>query len=145
MPTLKDAILLAEGAHRGQVDKQGKPYIGHLRRVARQMDAEQEKILAYLHDIVEDTSITFDDLRTLGYSEEILEALWHLTKLPKEREDYGGFIQRLMRGPELARRVKQADLKDNSDPARVVRRTRRDIRRQANYRRALRILQSTNK
>lgn len=143
MPTLKSTIALARKAHRGQKDKQGKPYFGHLRRVAEQMKTVEGKILAYLHDIVEDTNITFDDLRALGYSEKILEALWYLTKLPEEEHDYNAYILRLKKGPALAHRVKKADLKDNSDPRRS-RGTKRDIRRQAKYRRALRTLQAMN-
>ena len=80
MPTLEDAIALAVEAHRGQTQKAGQPYILHPLRVMFRCDSEMERIVAVLHDVVEDTGRTFDDLRRLGYSEEVLAALDCVTK-----------------------------------------------------------------
>ena len=66
MPTLEDAIALAVEAHRGQREKAGQPYILHVLRVMFSLDTEVERIVGVLHDVVEDTGRTFDDLRRLG-------------------------------------------------------------------------------
>jgi (p)ppGpp synthase/HD superfamily hydrolase len=116
MPTLEDAILLAAQGHRGQVDKVGQPYVLHLLRVMMRVESEKAQIVAVLHDLVEDTSATFDDLRALGYSEEIIQALDCVTKRPDET--YEQFIDRAGGNP-LARRVKRADLEDNMDIRRL--------------------------
>ncbi len=116
MPTVEDAILLAAQTHRGQVDKVGQPYILHLLRVMLSVETEQEQMVAVLHDLVEDTSYTLDDLRALGYSEAVVEALDCVTRRPEET--YEEFILRASANP-LARRVKLADLEDNMDIRRL--------------------------
>jgi (p)ppGpp synthase/HD superfamily hydrolase len=116
MPTLEDAILLAAQTHRGQVDKVGQPYILHLLRVMLRVETEQEQMVAVLHDLVEDTSYTLDDLRALGYSEAVVEALDCVTR--RSDETYEEFILRASANP-LARRVKLADLEDNMDIRRL--------------------------
>ena len=75
MPTLEDAILLAAQAHRGQKDKVGQPYVTHLLRVMLRLEGEAAQIVGVLHDLVEDTDATFDDLRAQGYAEELVQAL----------------------------------------------------------------------
>ena len=83
---LEKAIHLAEKAHAGQVDKGGQPYILHPKRVADRCETEDEKITAMLHDVMEDTEMTADDLRKEGFSAEIIDALLSLTH--REEETY---------------------------------------------------------
>ena len=112
MPTLEDAIALAVEAHRGHRDKAGQPYILHPLRVMFRLDSETERIVGILHDVVEDSHYTLDDLRQMGYSEPIVEAIDNLSR--REDETYDQLIKRSAGNP-LARRVKLADLEDNMD------------------------------
>ena len=116
-PTLEDAIALACRAHRGQLDKHGKPYILHSLRVMMRQPDVTAQIVAVLHDVIEDTPFTLDDLRAAGFSAEICEAVDCLTRRPGET--YPSMISRVAANP-LARRVKLADLEDNMDPRRRV-------------------------
>ncbi len=140
MPTLEDAIILAAGAHRGQTDKAGQPYILHLLRVMLRLEDEAGRISAVLHDILEDTTVTPDDLRRAGHGEDVLRALDALTR--REGEDYAEFIERVAKN-SLARRVKLADLADNLNAARLSELTTRDRERLARYRTAFERLSST--
>jgi (p)ppGpp synthase/HD superfamily hydrolase len=115
--TLDDAIALAVRAHRGQRDKRDEPYLLHVFRVMLSQNDETARIVAVLHDSLEDTSVTLSDLRAAGYSDEICEAIDCLTRRPGE--PYEEMITRVVGNP-LARRVKLADLEDNLDPNRVV-------------------------
>lgn len=133
MPTLEDAIALAVEAHRGQRDKAGQTYILHPLRVMFRLDAETERMVAVLHDVVEDSPWTLERLRELGYPEEVLSALDCLTK--REGETYEAFIERVRPHP-LARRVKLADLEDNMDVRRLSAVTSKDAERLARYRAA---------
>jgi (p)ppGpp synthase/HD superfamily hydrolase len=130
MPTLEDAILMAVQAHRGQVDKAGRPYILHVLRVMLYLDSELEKIVGALHDVIEDTRYTLDDLRDMDYSEEILQALDCLTR--RQAETYEQFVERIKANP-LARRVKIADLEDNLDIRRFPVLTEKDLERLRKY------------
>ena len=111
-PTLEDAIVLAVQAHHGQVypTPGGEPFIRHPLRVMLQVEADIERIVAVLHDLVEDTPYTLDDVRRLGYPNEAIEALDRLTR--REGEAYEEYIGRIASHP-IARRVKLADLRDN--------------------------------
>ena len=140
MPTLEDALELAVRAHRGQRDKAGQPYILHPLRVMARLDTETERIVALLHDVVEDTPYTLERLRELGYGEDVLGALERLTKA--EGEDYAAFIERVRPHP-LARRVKLADLEDNMDVRRLPAVTAKDAERLARYRAAWARLKDT--
>jgi (p)ppGpp synthase/HD superfamily hydrolase len=111
-PTLEDAIALAVKVHRGQVDKGDQPYILHPLRVMFRLETDEERIVAVLHDVVEDSDTTLKDLREMGYSKKIVEAIDHLTR--REDESYDEFVERAAANP-LARRVKLADLEDNMD------------------------------
>lgn len=144
-PTIEDAILLATQLHKGQVDKAGAPYILHPLRVMLNpiLTTETERITAVLHDVVEDTEISFAELRGREYSNEIVDALHFLTKLSEEESDYFRFITRISEGPELARVVKFADLKDNEDLSRIAYPTEKDFKRQKKYQRAIEILESS--
>ncbi len=134
MPTLEDAISLTVRAHRGRKDKAGAAYILHPLRVMLRMTAKDERIAALLHDVVEDTEYTLEDLRKAGYSQKILRSLDHLTK--RDGEEYEEFIKRVKRNP-LARRVKIADLKDNLDLKRIKKPKKGDYKRMKKYRDAL--------
>ena len=130
---LERAVKLAEKAHQGQLDKGGKPYILHAGRVMEKCETEAEKITAILHDVMEDTPYTLDDLRKEGFSEEILVALLCLTR--REGEDYMRYIERVCKNP-LAVRVKYADLEDNMDLRRIPEPTEGDFARLEKYKRA---------
>ncbi len=141
MPTLETTIELAVHLHKGQKDKAGAPYILHPLRVMLSMQDEAARIVAVLHDTIEDCGITIDDLRSLGYSEQVLEALDYLTKRREEEDDYDAFIERIRSGPPIARAVKLADLRDNSDISRIVEPTEWDFKRLEKYKRAIRRLE----
>ena len=127
---LKKAISLAEKAHQGQVDKGGHPYIGHPKRVMGKCETTEEKIVAMLHDVMEDTDYTADDLRKEGFSEEIVTALHYLTH--REGESYMEYIERICEN-SLAVRVKYADLQDNMDLSRIPDPTEKDLARLEKY------------
>ena len=118
MSNLESAIALSIAAHRGQVDKAGQPYILHPLRVMLQLESEPERIVAVLHDVVEDNQeYTMNRLESLGYSRETLEALDCLTRRPEE--NYDDFVGRIKLN-RLATRVKLADLEDNMDIRRLA-------------------------
>lgn len=107
---------IAIGGHAGQFDKGGKPYIGHPARIQARFRDSSRKILAWLHDVVEDTDVTLDDLRVAGFPEDLVAQVDALTHRKSEpRVDY---YRRILAWP-LARDVKLADIDDNSDPARL--------------------------
>ena len=132
-PTIEDAVALAALAHRGQTDKAGKPYILHPLRVMLSLPDETARIVAMLHDVLEDTAVTVADLREAGYSDEILNALDALTR--KSSESYEEFIDRAGAIP-LARRVKLADIADNLDESRLEQIREADLKRFARYKAA---------
>lgn len=115
--TLGDAIALASDAHAGQIDKAGRPYIEHPLRVMRRLRGEHEQMTAVLHDVLEDTSITVEDLRAAGCPEPVISAVRALTKHPGEPLDQA--MARAAANP-IARAVKRADIADNSDPERLA-------------------------
>lgn len=139
MPNIEDAILLAVWIHRGQTDKAGAPYILHPLRVMLQFSTETEQIVAVLHDALEDSVLTIDDLRQMGYAETILDALTLLTR--KSGVSYDDYIDTINPHP-LAKAVKIADLTDNLNLDRIPRPTDKDHERHAKYLRALAVLNS---
>lgn len=116
-PKIIECLRFVEEFHHGQYDKIGAPYILHPVFVAEQMDTEKATIVALLHDVIEDTSITLDDLRDKGYSDEIIVAIDALTR--RTGETYSAYIERLSNN-KLARHVKIADLRHNLQPERVA-------------------------
>ena len=116
--------------HKGQKDKAKKPYILHPLRLMMSVDTDEEKIVAVMHDIVEDSEISLDDLRNEGFSDEILSAIECVTK--KDGEDYDAFIERIAQNP-LAIKVKLADLEDNMDLTRLSKVTEKDLERVEKY------------
>jgi (p)ppGpp synthase/HD superfamily hydrolase len=137
-PTLEDSVRLAVEAHHGQRDKNGQPYILHPLRVMFRLETDPERIVGVLHDVIEDTEYTPDDLRKLGYSEEILRALDGVTR--RKDESYEDFVLRSKANP-ISRRVKLADLEDNMDIRRMIGVTPNDMERLARYRKAWSALQ----
>ena len=135
---LERAIQIAVEAHSGATDRGGKAYILHPISVMMRCETDEEKIVAILHDVVEDTDWTFEALRQEGFSETIIKALKTVTK-NSEDEDYDEFIQRSLKN-EIGRKVKIADLKENLDVTRIGELTDRDIERINKYKRALKTL-----
>lgn len=131
-PTLEDAIALALERHRGQTDRAGQPYILHCFRVMLSLKSEPERITGVLHEALEDTDLTEEELRQRGYSEEILAALDALTKRPGESRVDAAIRAR---ANDLARRVKLADNLDNRDISRLdpTRLTHKDLLRLQEY------------
>ena len=128
---LQKAIKIATEAHEGQLDKSGKDYIGHPLRVMEMGRTEEEKIVGVLHDVVEDTSWTFEALEAEGFSPEVIAALRCVTKL-SENENYDDFIERVKKNP-LAVAVKINDLTDNMDIRRLPYLSDKDVKRLKKY------------
>lgn len=131
MSTLQRAIEIATLAHKGQLDKAGNEYIGHPLRVMEAGKTTEEKILGVLHDVVEDSNWTFDQLAAEGFSPQIIEALKCLTKL-SDTEPYDKFIKRVKTNP-LAIAVKLNDLTDNMDIRRLPYLSDKDVKRLKKY------------
>lgn len=136
---INKAIKIAFKAHINQTDFFGVPYIFHPWEVASQLDDEASVIVALLHDVIEDTDITYDDLRKEGFSEKIIEGIKGVTKI--EGEDYMDFVKRAKQN-EISRKVKIADLRHNMDLTRLEIVTERDLIRQEKYKKALEYLLS---
>lgn len=105
------AMWIADQAHRGQFRRDGNPYVSHPNRVAKSLSRDDEVVVAYLHDVVEDTDVTLDQLRKFGFTEVQIEAIDSVTK--RGGESYLDFVLRAKENP-IGRRVKIADIKDNS-------------------------------
>ena len=133
MADIEEAIRIAVEAHRGQKDRAGAPYVLHPLRMMFRMQTEAERMAAVLHDVVEDTPWTLDDLRGRGFPDEVVEAVDHLTR--REGESYEEFVRRAGAHP-IARRVKIADLEDNMDVRRTGTVSERDVERLTRYVRA---------
>ncbi len=137
LPSLVDkAEFLAFKYHLYQTDKSGKPYIEHPRAVAGGVEGEEQKITAFLHDIVEDTDIELDYLRSI-FPEIIIEAVLSMTH--REGEEYFEYVRRVSENA-ISKQVKIADLLHNMDLSRLKVVTERDIERVEKYKKALSIL-----
>lgn len=130
------AMQIAYQAHHGQVDKSEVPYIFHPFHLAEQMDTEEECIVALLHDTVEDTYVTIEQLEK-EFSSNIIQAIKLLTH--DKSVDYLEYVANLKDNP-IARKVKLADLRHNSDPTRMRNPTEKDRLRQEKYKKAIEIL-----
>lgn len=117
MATLETAIAIAARAHAGTLDKQGEPYILHPLRVMMHVKGPLARIVAVLHDVVEDTSVTIDDLRAEGFAPDVLDALNLVTH--EKSTPYADYVVAAKANP-IAREVKLADLADNGDPTRLL-------------------------
>ena len=130
MTTLEQAIALAAKQHEGQVDKANSPYILHPLRVMLNVPTIEHKIVAVLHDILEDTETTIEDLYQFGFQEHIIDAIVALTK--KQGETRLEAAQRARQNP-IARVVKLADINDNMDLSRIQSPTVKDFERLKEY------------
>lgn len=128
---LDRAIEIATKAHKGQYDKGGRNYVWHAMEVMHMCEAETEKIVGVLHDVVEDTSWTFEMLEAEGFSSEVIDALRCVTKLSDD-ENYDAFISRVMTNP-IAVQVKKNDLIHNMDLTRLDSITDKDVFRIRKY------------
>ncbi len=137
-------LLLAEQiatkAHKGQVDKAGMPYITHPQTVAGLVGGIDKKIVAWLHDTVEDTDVTVEYIRE-QFGDEIADAVDSMTHRPEET--YDEYVDRLSKNP-LARQVKLADLTHNMDLSRIVHPTEKDYKRVEKYKRVYEKLKAMN-
>ena len=124
MSTLEKAIALATKKHAGQLDKAGQPYILHPLRLMLNVESMDQKMVAVMHDLLEDTDTTIVDLITLGFSQNVIDAVVALTK--KEGESRLDAAKRIVKN-SLARTVKLADLADNMDLSRIKSPTQRDF------------------
>jgi (p)ppGpp synthase/HD superfamily hydrolase len=135
---LDKAIALAVAAHAGQRDRNGRPYILHPLHLMSRMQTDEERIVAVLHDVVEDSDTTLAELKAAGFYPAIVKAVGLLTH-DKSADSYEAYVVRLKTDP-LARRVKLADLRHNMDLERLPELTDRDQARLARYHRAWRLL-----
>ena len=133
------AYEIAKRAHLGQVDKAGEDYIKHPEKVASFVKTDEERAVAYLHDVIEDTELTLEELYKYGFSKEVLEAVDVITK--KRGEDYQSYLNSVKKN-KLARAVKLADLRHNSDLTRLTKVTEKDIKRKEKYQKAIDFLNS---
>jgi len=137
MANLQRALEIAVESHKGQKQKDGTPYAFHPIRLSLSLETEEQKIVALLHDVVEDTDWTFEDLAGEGFSDRVIVALRLLTHT--DETPYEDYVERLASDP-LARAVKKADLADNMDLKRVPELTENDFARFRKYHRAWRRL-----
>ncbi len=136
-PLTKKALKLCFEAHKNQTDKTGLPYVFHPFHLAEQMTDEYTTVTALLHDVVEDTDYTLNDLKEMGYPDEVITALTLLTH--DDGSEYMDYVKRLKNNP-IARAVKLADLKHNSDLSRYDKIDGNAIKRTAKYQQAIEIL-----
>ena len=137
MNLLEKSINFALEVHAGQTDRYGRPYILHPLHLMSQMDTEVEMMAAVLHDVIEDSDTTLDDLRRLGLPEEVIEAVSLLTH--DEADSYEDYVRKL-KPNAVARKIKLADLAHNMAIRRMDRVTEKDAARLDKYRRAWEIL-----
>lgn len=137
-PMTKKAMKLCYTAHRDQVDKSGMPYVFHPIHLAEQMEDEDTTIVALLHDVVEDTPVTFADLAEMGFSRQVIEAIQAMTH--PEGVPYMEYVAGIRNNP-IARRVKLADLRHNSDLRRLDQPDETALARVEKYRAAIELLE----
>lgn len=139
---IRKALAIARAAHRGAVDKGGDDYIFHPVTVALLCERPEERTVALLHDVVEDTALTLDELRRAGFPEAIVAAVDAVTRRADEEGDAGrmAYLRRVKADP-IARAVKRADLCHNSDLTRIPSPTEKDRARVAAYAREIAFLE----
>lgn len=153
MSTLERAIAIAATAHAGATDKSGAPYILHPLRVMMRVESLEAKMVAVLHDVVEDCrhlGYDFARLEHEGFSPAVMAGVRSVTKQEDEEgkhsdpgyeETYLRFVRRAA-ADSIGRVVKIADLEDNCDLSRIASPSERDLQRLARYRRALELIRS---
>ncbi len=134
----KKAMIISFNAHKDQLDKSGVPYVFHPYHLAEQMDDEYSVCTALLHDVVEDTDITTDDLRKMGIPDRVLEAVSLMTH--DSSVSYFDYVRRIKNDP-IAKKVKLADLRHNSDITRLSVVDGKALERCEKYRKAIEILE----
>lgn len=135
----KKAMKLCFDAHKDQVDKSGMPYIFHPLILAEKMTTEEEITVALLHDVVEDTNYTIEDLQDMGFSDTVIEALKKMTHDPAI--PYMDYVKGISTNP-IATKVKLADLRHNSDLNRLDQADSKAIARVKKYKSAIEFLES---
>ena len=138
-PMTKKALCLCFEAHKEQKDKSGLPYVFHPFHLAEQMVTEETTVVALLHDVVEDTSYTLADLGAMGFPKAVLDALALMTH--DKSVDYMDYVRAIRPNP-IARAVKLADLRHNSDLSRLDTVTEKDLARREKYRQAIALLEA---
>ena len=137
-PMTKKALKVCFEAHKEQIDKSGLPYVFHPFHLAEQMKDENTTIVALLHDVIEDTDYTFNDLIAMGFDGAIIEAIKLMTH--EEGVPYMDYVEKIKSNP-IAREVKLADLRHNSDLSRLDAPTEKDKMRVEKYRKAIVLLE----
>lgn len=138
----KKALKISFDAHKNQIDKSGMPYVYHPFHLAEQMDDEISTCVALLHDVVEDTDTTLDELRSDGFPDEVIEALSLMTH--SDDVPYLDYV-RAMKDNPIARKVKLADLAHNSDLSRLEIVDDKALKRVNKYKQAILILERAEK
>ena len=133
---IEAAKALATKAHEGQIDKACLPYITHPERVASRLESPEAQVVGWLHDTVEDTSITLQDIAD-RFGPETAAAVDAISR--RDGEAWSDYIDRVAANP-VARQVKISDLIDNSNLSRIPHVTMKDVKRQAKYNKALKKL-----
>jgi len=134
----KKALKLCFEAHKDQVDKSGMPYVFHPFHLAEQMKDENTTIVALLHDVIEDTEYTVDDLISMGFNTEIIDALKLMTH--EDAMPYMEYVTQIKKNP-VAMAVKMADLRHNSDLSRLDIVDAKAHERAEKYKKAIELLQ----
>jgi len=134
------AVEIAANAHKGQKDKGGNPYIQHPLKVAEGLKEPGLKIVAVLHDVLEDSDMTAEELLEMGFASDLVEAIRVLTHKKGDPDSYEEYIRKVKKNP-IARLVKIEDIKHNLDLSRIPNPGQRDFRRCEKYKKALKYLQ----
>lgn len=137
-PMTKKALKLCFEAHKEQVDKSGMPYVFHPFHLAEQMKTEESTIVALLHDLVEDTEYTINDLTSMGFGKDITNAIALLTHA--DGVEYMDYVCAIKDNP-IAKAVKLADLKHNSDLSRLDDINEKALQRKEKYQKAIALLE----
>ena len=133
----KKALKLCFEAHKNQTDKSGMPYVFHPFHLAEQMETEETTIVALLHDVVEDTDYTIEDLIAMGFSKAVTDAIALMTH--DDDTEYMDYVRAIKDNP-IAKAVKLDDLNHNSDTTRLDVVDTRALKRVEKYQQALEVL-----
>lgn len=133
----KKALALCFEAHKEQKDDSGLPYVFHPFHLAEQMNDEATTVVALLHDVVEDTHYTINDIKEMGFSKEVLDAIKLLTH--DKEIPYMDYVRKIKDNP-IAKAVKLADMRHNSDTTRLNKITEKEIKRARKYTEAIKLL-----
>lgn len=136
----KKALKLSFEAHKNQIDKSGMPYVYHPFHLAEQMIDEDTTIVALLHDVVEDTDYSLDDLSSIGFSDKIIDAISLMTH--DKNIPYMDYVAQIAKNL-VAKAVKLADLRHNSDLTRLDAVTDKDLKRMEKYKKAIALLENS--